>query len=312
MVMMYDDVRSVTADRLLADIGRLPSVIVGSPPCQDASVANSAGRGIDGERTGLFRDAVRLVREVRPVWACFENVPGLRTRGADWVLGELEAAGYTCWPLVVGARHVGAPHKRDRVWIVAADMSSIGRGSWTKGGSNTDDKGEREQAFPESVAADADTVRELEPQGSVEELWRWAGDGGQPDAPDADRAGLAQWEGEPGDDDAQLPPALRAIGRAWRSWPHSLARHLRMADGVPGRVARACIAAYGDAVVPQIPEAIGKVMMRLAPTDGTVLDLFCGAAGGWSLGMHRAGYRTVAACEIDPWRREVFERNFSG
>lgn len=66
---------------------------------------------------------------------------------------------------------------------------------------------------------------------------------------------------------------------------------------------------YGDAVVPQIPEAIGRVMMRLAPTDGTVLDLFCGAAGGWYLGMHRAGYSTIAACEIDPWRRAVFTRN---
>ncbi len=47
-------------------------------------------------------------------------------------------------------------------------------------------------------------------------------------------------------------------------------------------------------------------MMTLVPTDGTVLDLFCGGAGGWSLGMHRAGYRTVAACEIDDWRRSVF------
>lgn len=40
------------------------------------------------------------------------------------------------------------------------------------------------------------------------------------------------------------------------------------------------------------------------------LDLFCGAAGGWSLGMHRAGYTTVAACEIDPWRRAVYSHNF--
>ena len=47
-------------------------------------------------------------------------------------------------------------------------------------------------------------------------------------------------------------------------------------------------------------------MMHMLPTDGTVLDLFSGAAFGWSLGMHRAGYRTVAACEADPWRRAVF------
>lgn len=52
-------------------------------------------------------------------------------------------------------------------------------------------------------------------------------------------------------------------------------------------------------------------MMAILPTDGTVLDLFCGGAGGWSLGMHRAGYRTVAGVEIDDRRRAVFERLFS-
>lgn len=53
-------------------------------------------------------------------------------------------------------------------------------------------------------------------------------------------------------------------------------------------------------------------MMRLIPTDGAMLDLFCGAAGGWSLGMHRAGYHTIAACEIDPWRRAVFAQHWIG
>lgn len=358
-MIIYSDVRTLTAARLMADLGRLPSVVVGSPPCQDASLANSQGKGVDGERTGLFFEALRLVRECRPVWCCFENVPGLRTRGIDRVLDELEAAGYTCWPLVVGARHVGAPHKRDRVWIVAADLSQIGCGEGPSWGPDTGVAGEREQALSEPPATDADQVDAVHGglrtgEVSVQEqpklcssggevgaaadantaqfydnrprqvagaagcvqgeahqwkrvwpnAWKLADD--QPNSTDADRPRLAQWEVDPGDDDAELPPALRAIGGAWRSWGQPLARHLRVADGVPSRVARACIAAYGDAVVPQIPEAIGRVMMRLAPTDGTVLDLFCGAAGGWSLGMHRAGYKTVAACEIDPWRREVF------
>ena len=60
--------------------------------------------------------------------------------------------------------------------------------------------------------------------------------------------------------------------------------------------------------MPAITEAIGRTMMRLLPTDGAVLDLFAGAAGGWSLGMRRAGYRILAACEIDPWRRAVLEQ----
>lgn len=121
---LYDDVRTLGADRLLGDLGFLPDIICGSPPCQDASLANAQGRGVDGERTGLFFDAVRIVREVRPRWVLFENVPGLRTRGYDRVHDELEAAGYAVRPFVVGAVHAGAPHLRRRVWIVALAKSA--------------------------------------------------------------------------------------------------------------------------------------------------------------------------------------------
>ena len=62
---------------------------------------------------------LRLVRECRPDWVVVENVPALRVRGADRVLGGLEAAGYACWPLVVGAAHAAAPHRRSRVFILA-------------------------------------------------------------------------------------------------------------------------------------------------------------------------------------------------
>ena len=67
---------------------------------------------------------LRIVREVRPRWVLAENVPGLRTLGADRVLEDLEAEGYACWPLVVGACDVGATHRRKRVWIVANRESS--------------------------------------------------------------------------------------------------------------------------------------------------------------------------------------------
>ena len=73
---------------------------------------------------------------------------------------------------------------------------------------------------------------------------------------------------------------------------------------------RKCIAAYGDSVVPQITEAIGRTMSELVPSDGATLDLFTGAAAGWTLGMHRAGYRTIAMCEIDEWRRSVLEERW--
>lgn len=135
-VKMYSDVRDVTAARLRSALGFLPDWIVGSPPCQDASCANIAGRGVDGERTGLFFEAVRLVDECRPRWAILENVPGLRTRGADRVLAALEALGYACWPLVVGAWHAGAPHRRNRVWIIAANADRAPRAKWQGIGSD--------------------------------------------------------------------------------------------------------------------------------------------------------------------------------
>lgn len=85
--------------------------------CQPVSLAGRR-KGQTDERW-LWPDMFRVVREVRPGWVVAENVPGLRTLGADSVLADLESEGYSCWPLVVGAENVGAPHKRHRVWIVA-------------------------------------------------------------------------------------------------------------------------------------------------------------------------------------------------
>ena len=117
-VPIYDDVRTLTAARLRADGLPMPGLIVGGFPCQDVSLAGQAA-GIDAPRSGLWAHMVRLVAECRPGWVVAENVPGLRSRGADRVLAGLEAAGYACWPVVVGAVHAGAPHRRQRVWIIA-------------------------------------------------------------------------------------------------------------------------------------------------------------------------------------------------
>ena len=108
------------------DIGELDGktighvdIVTGGFPCQDVSFANTTAKGIDGARSGLVFELLRVIREVRPNWVIIENSPALRVRGADRVLDEMEGQGYTCWPLVVGARHLIAPHRRDRVWIVA-------------------------------------------------------------------------------------------------------------------------------------------------------------------------------------------------
>lgn len=112
-VPRHRDVREVGAHNL-----ERVDLVAGGFPCQDISVAGR-GKGLDGERSGLWFEFLRIVQELRPAWVLAENVPALRTRGADVVIDGLAAAGYAAWPLVVGARHVGAPHRRDRVWIVA-------------------------------------------------------------------------------------------------------------------------------------------------------------------------------------------------
>lgn len=127
-VRMYGDVCTLTTERLRADGCGPIDVLAGSPPCQDASTANTSGKGIDGARTGLFWEAIRLARELRPRWVLLENVPGLRTRGYDRVHAALEEAGYAVRPLVVGAWHAGAPHRRNRVWIILRrDLEGTGK-----------------------------------------------------------------------------------------------------------------------------------------------------------------------------------------
>lgn len=120
-VVRFRDVREVGAHNL-----EPVELIAGGFPCQDISVAGK-GAGLDGERSGLWFEFLRVVRELRPTWVLAENVPALRTRGGDIVLAGLAEAGYSCWPLVVGARHVGAPHRRDRVWIVARRLGDTDR-----------------------------------------------------------------------------------------------------------------------------------------------------------------------------------------
>jgi DNA (cytosine-5)-methyltransferase 1 len=117
-VPLYDDVRKLTAARLHADGVPPPELVCGGFPCQDVSAAGRGG-GLGGARSGLWREMQRLVAELRPGWVVAENSPALRVRGADEACAGLEALGYACWPLVVGAAHAGAPHRRERVFVIA-------------------------------------------------------------------------------------------------------------------------------------------------------------------------------------------------
>jgi DNA (cytosine-5)-methyltransferase 1 len=207
-VPVFGDIRELTAEALADAIGvwELQSegresdergrigycgidVICGGFPCQDISIAGK-GAGIEGERSGLWSEYARIIGEVRPRYVIVENVAALLHRGIERVLGDLATLGYDAEWHCIPACAVGAPHRRDRIWIVA------------------DPKQQR--------------------------LERRAG------------CGLSRSWGA----SIEL-----ACGNWWFSEPDVG----RVAHGVPARVDR--LRSLGNAVVPQIPEIIGRAIM---------------------------------------------------
>jgi len=115
-VPLYSDVRELTGRQLRAD-GIVPSVIVGGYPCQPFSTAGN--RKGEQDPRHLWPEVHRLIRELRPRWVICENVGGHIKLGLDEVLSALENEGYAVWTFVIPACGVDAPHRRDRVWILA-------------------------------------------------------------------------------------------------------------------------------------------------------------------------------------------------
>jgi DNA (cytosine-5)-methyltransferase 1 len=112
-VPIYNDIKTLKGN----DLGAI-EVICGGFPCQDISGAGK-GAGITGERSGLWFEYARLISEIRPEWVVIENVSMLRSRGLDSVLWSLAEIGYDAEWHCIPATYVGAPHSRDRIWIVA-------------------------------------------------------------------------------------------------------------------------------------------------------------------------------------------------
>jgi DNA (cytosine-5)-methyltransferase 1 len=110
---IWDDVRTLSASILSEQI----DIVYGGFPCQDISVAGR-GKGLEGERSSLFFEIMRLVRECKPTFIFLENVPAIRTRGLDAVLKEITDAGYDCRWSDLSAREIGANHNRKRWWLL--------------------------------------------------------------------------------------------------------------------------------------------------------------------------------------------------
>lgn len=176
-------------------------IIAAGFPCQDVSIAG-VGAGLAGARSGLWREVVRAVRVVRPLYVIVENVAALLGRGLGTVLGDLAANGYDAEWDCVSAADVGASQERERIWILA----------------NPDDTGR---------------------QGPI-----WAG---QP------HKTRPEWQ-------AACREPLRSACGYWPPGPRAVGDIPRMADGPAYRVDR--LRATGNALIPQIPELIGRAILE--------------------------------------------------
>lgn len=124
---IWDDVRTFDGRPWRGSI----DIVTGGFPCQDISAAGK-GVGITGERSGLWKHMARIIGEVRPQFAWVENSPMLVGRGLAVVLGDLAEMGYDARWGIVGADDAGAPHKRERIWILA-HATGWRRSTWGAG-----------------------------------------------------------------------------------------------------------------------------------------------------------------------------------
>jgi len=109
----FEDVKTVGSHNL-----EKVDIVSGGFPCQDISIAGK-GKGLAGERSGLWSELHRIIGELRPRFAFIENVPMLTIRGGVRVIADLAEIGYDAEWTTLSASNVGANHKRERLWIVA-------------------------------------------------------------------------------------------------------------------------------------------------------------------------------------------------
>jgi DNA (cytosine-5)-methyltransferase 1 len=302
-------------------------IIAGGFPCQDISYAG-LGAGLDGERSGLFFEAIRLVRELRPRAIVLENVAALLTRGLDRVLGTLAEIGYDAQWHCIPAAAVGAPHIRDRVFVIGFLSDSISAGARNQSredrGQERESSGTREpealrqihreagsgriESVCEALAytspqlgtrgwdANSDDENSKQARHTKDSQPSGAGSGchtgKSPDVADTDLQHGQRWAEpqQPSSEGRQAriescgsgTDVSNAIGErlekrerqdAIRSrtkeWPESIGGQWwavepavgRVANGIPRRVDR--LRGLGNAVVPQVAELVGRMVIDL-------------------------------------------------
>jgi len=236
-VKRIGDIHDVRGDEFGA-----ADLVCGGVPCQPASCAGQ--RKGTGDDRWLWPEAFRIVRAVKPDWCLFENVRGLLTLEDGVVfenlLLELEGIGYETLPLIIPACAVGAPHRRDRVWIVANSTESGLSESRLAGiGKSSTETGTRLYDRPEQQDSHAADTGNQGLQGS-------------------ERPGAHDTGGE------VAHGSIAERNHAWdEPWIEAATRLCRMDDGVSRRIHRTeRLKALGNAVVPQIVEIIGRSILK--------------------------------------------------
>jgi DNA (cytosine-5)-methyltransferase 1 len=272
-------------------------VIAGGFPCQDISYAG-LGAGLDGERSGLFFEAIRLVRELQPRAVVLENVSALLTRGLDRVLGTLAEIGYDAQWHCIPAAYVGAPHIRDRVFVLAyskhngliaserqysGDQQQQGRSKKPSGV-----KQSQGSCRGQSVFADvADTRRELRkpragkrPESNTQAERGSEANDDQRRGEDVAYTAGGRWKrssksvscGESENANRKLQPAGNSCGGGgWWAIEPAVGR---VANGVPRRVDR--LRGLGNAVVPQVAELVGRMVTDILAKQSLAYRLTTG------------------------------------
>jgi DNA (cytosine-5)-methyltransferase 1 len=255
------DVRECGAHNL-----EIVDLIAAGFPCQDISYAGK-GAGLNGERSGLFYEVARIVGEMGPRYVVLENVSALLTRGLDQVLGTLASLGYDAEWHCIPAAYFGAPHIRDRVFVIANTRCEL-RQSGPSERSDSESQAKRVEAADNDkrcgeVLADA--------AGDRWEQGRQNRRGGQEGASkgqeyrfgcgceaiaNANSEGLEKRQGQNAIGTGQDGRTEFSRSEWWAVEPDVG----RVAHGIPSRVDR--LKGLGNAVVPQVAEYIGRQIVK--------------------------------------------------
>lgn len=256
-------------------------LITGGFPCQPFSAAGKR-RGTEDDRH-LWPEMLRVIRECRPRWIIGENVGGLLTWNGGMVLDEvfadLETEGYEVRAYVIPACAVGAPHRRDRVWIIAHHESQRGEGKQVS----------VRQGQSLKAAADADGQDRTSTDATGERFERCPG-AGKNIGIHGPASGHFSTSDPKGERRQKPRPARRRRSRLaefpWtEDWPSAAARLCAVDDGIPGGLVRprgwrnAALKGAGNAIVPQVAMMIMEGIRR-ADSPPVPIEHFPGSAGG--------------------------------